>query len=73
MDFELAILPNPVMESTLIKSYIPENYSNAELVIINSNGATVFIEPVSNGSIEKKIDTTDWSDGIYLVMIKVQD
>jgi len=69
-EIELSIMPNPVTGTSVINGFIPEQYGQAELTIINSNGATVFTESLQPGTVTKTISIPEWAEGVYLVIIR---
>ena len=70
-EISLSIIPNPVLQSSVISVLIPEDYNYSEVSIINITGTSVYSEQISSGNYEKTIINSELSEGIYLVVVKI--
>ncbi|MCK4662160.1 MAG: right-handed parallel beta-helix repeat-containing protein [Bacteroidales bacterium] len=70
-EISLSIIPNPVSQSSVISVLIPEDYNYSEVSIINITGTSVYSEQISSGNYEKTIINSELSEGIYLVVVRI--
>lgn len=66
-------VPNPFSESTQIKYFIPKGTSNAQMMIFNMNGTTLFTyELISQGENSITIKGGELDSGMYLYSLIIE-
>jgi hypothetical protein len=67
-------IPNPFMGTTLIRCFIPEAYTTAEIIITSQNGITLKRTSLMQSGInEITIDAAAISSGTYYYTLIVDD
>jgi hypothetical protein len=69
---QLKVYPNPGAEQTSVEINLPENISQAQLIIYDLLGAQVFIQVIPNKE-TIILDTEMLTNGIYLFTLKTNE